>query len=236
MTPLKKPCDIGHCACCLFLRRASSSGLALDRVCAVAAPRRKDARLENADVRCVVVHGEGRAFCAGLDVKSVMSPLDASANTAELLERGDGAVANLAQEVSYLWRTVPCPVIAAVHGVCIGGGFQIALGADVRVAAAETKFSVMEAKWGLVPDMGATAALRELTRRDVALELTTSGRVVGAREAEGPERLREPAERDVLEHHVVGGGEACEDVLDEGSKESPPRAEAIKEAFLRVIR
>ena len=112
-----------------------------------------------------------------------MHPLRAKANCAELLERADGEPANLAQAVSYLWRGVPCPVVAAVHGACFGGGLQIALGADVRVAAEDAKLSVMEAKWGLVPDMGATAALRELTRRDVALELTTSGRVVGAREA-----------------------------------------------------
>ena len=138
---------------------------------------------DDASVRCVVLRGAGRAFCAGLDVKGVMHPLRAKANCAELLERADGEAANLAQAVSYLWRGVPCPVVAAVHGACFGGGLQIALGADVRVAAEDAKLSVMEAKWGLVPDMGATAALRELTRRDVALELTTSGRVVGAREA-----------------------------------------------------
>lgn len=146
----------------------------------------RDAALElrdDASVRCVVLRGAGRAFCAGLDVKNVMHPLRAKANCAELLERADGEAANLAQAVSYLWRGVPCPVVAAVHGACFGGGLQIALGADVRVAAEDAKLSVMEAKWGLVPDMGATAALRELTRRDVALELTTSGRVVGAREA-----------------------------------------------------
>lgn len=170
-----------HVAVVTLARPKKMNALDMDMFRAV-----RDAALalrENADVRCVVVHGEGRAFCAGLDVKSVMSPLDASANTAELLERKDGAVANLAQEVSYLWRTVPCPVVAAVHGVCIGGGFQIALGADVRVAAAETKFSVMEAKWGLIPDMGATLALRELVPRDVAIELTTTGRIFTAEEA-----------------------------------------------------
>merc|ERR1719183_40909 len=110
-----------------------------------------------------------------------MHPLRAKANCAELLERADGEAANLAQAVSYLWRGVPCPVVAAVHGACFGGGLQIALGADVRVAAEDAKLSVMEAKWGLVPDMGATAALRELTRRDVArepLELGLVTRVV----------------------------------------------------------
>ncbi|KAH8066509.1 delta-3,5-delta-2,4-dienoyl-CoA isomerase [Aureococcus anophagefferens] len=143
-----------HVAVVTLARPKKMNALDMDMFRAV-----RDAALalrENADVRCVVVHGEGRAFCAGLDVKS---------------------------EVSYLWRTVPCPVIAAVHGVCIGGGFQIALGADVRVAAAETKFSVMEAKWGLIPDMGATLALRELVPRDVAIELTTTGRIFRAEEA-----------------------------------------------------
>ena len=128
---------------------------------------------DDASVRCVVLRGAGRAFCAGLDVKGVMHPLRAKANCAELLERADGEAANLAQAVSYLWRGVPCPVVAAVHGACFGGGLQIALGADVRVAAEDAKLSVMEAKWGLVPDMGATAALRELTRRDVCLLYTS---------------------------------------------------------------
>ena len=98
----------------------------------------RDAALElraDGDVRCVVLKGEGRGFCAGLDVKSIMSPLRQRANTAELLAKPDGKAACLAQEVSTLWRSVPCPVIAAVHGVCLGGGLQIALGADVRVAA-----------------------------------------------------------------------------------------------------
>jgi len=146
----------------------------------------RDAALELRDdttVRAVVLRGAGRAFCAGLDVKSVMHPLRAKENWAELLGRVENEPANLAQAVSYLWRSVPCPVVCAVHGACFGGGFQIALGADVRIAAEDACLSVMEAKWGLIPDMGATVALRELTRRDVALELTTTGRVVPAREA-----------------------------------------------------
>ena len=146
----------------------------------------RDAALEvraDAGLRAVVVRGAGRGFCAGLDVKSVMAPLDAKRNTEELLARPDGEVANLAQAVSYLWRTVPCPVVAAVHGICIGGGFQIALGADVRYAAPGTTFSVMEAKWGLIPDMGITVAMRELVNRDVAVELTTTGRIFDAEEA-----------------------------------------------------
>ena len=107
---------------------------------------------------------------------------------------GDGP-----QAVSHAWRGVPCPVVAAVHGVCFGGGFQIALGADVRVAAAGTKFSVMEAKWGLIPDMGATAALPELVNRDVAIELTTTGRIFEAAEAKELGLVTKVVEGDAFE-------------------------------------
>lgn len=167
----------------------------------------RDAALElrdDKDVRCVVLHGDGRAFCAGLDVKSVMNPTQALANTRELLRREEGDIACLAQEVSYLWRTVPCPVIAAVHGVCFGGGFQIALGADVRVLDEAATLSVMEAKWGLIPDMGATLALRELVPRDVAIELTATGRHFGAAEAKALG----------LATRVVGEGEHLESAME----------------------
>ena len=98
-------------------------------------------------VKAVVVHGDGRAFCAGLDVRSVMHPLSATSNMEELLRRPEGECGNLAQDVGYLWRRVPAPVIAVTHGVCFGGGLQIALGADMRISSPDCKFSVMEAKW-----------------------------------------------------------------------------------------
>jgi len=138
-----------------------------------------------AGVRAVVLSGEGRAFCAGLDVRSVCHPLSATANMRELLHRPEGELSNLAQDVGYLWRRLPAPVIAAVHGICFGGGLQIALGADIRVVAPTCKLSVMEAKWGLVPDMSATVTLPELVPKDVAMELTMTGRVFDGREALG---------------------------------------------------
>ena len=134
-------------------------------------------------VRAVVVHGEGRAFCAGLDVKSVCAPLSAKSNMAELLHRPEGEASNLAQSVGYLWRRIPAPVIAATHGVCLGGGFQIAMGADMRIASPRCKFSIMEAKWGIIPDMSSTVTLRERIPRDVAMELTTTGRIFESDEA-----------------------------------------------------
>jgi len=142
------------------------------------------ALIPDKSVRAVVMHGEGRAFCAGLDVKSLASdPLAYRRHLRELLDRPDGEESNLVQDVAYLWRRVPAPVIAAVHGVCFGGGFQIALGADIRVAAPASKFSIMEAKWGLIPDMSATVTLRELVPKDVAMELTMTGRVFESKEA-----------------------------------------------------
>lgn len=139
--------------------------------------------IDDKSVRAVVLHGEGKAFCAGLDVRSVMHPLNAKSNIKTLLNRPDGAVSNLAQDVGYLWRRVPAPVIGALHGVCLGGGLQIALGCDMRVATAACKLSVMEAKWGLIPDMSATVTLPELVPKDVAMELTMTGRVFDGQEA-----------------------------------------------------
>lgn len=141
---------------------------------------------DSSNVRAVVISGEGRSFCAGLDVKSVANPLNpvtAKANMEELLHRPDGELSNLAQDVGYLWRRVPAPVIAAVHGICFGGGLQIALGADMRVASPAAKLSVMESKWGLIPDMSATVTLPELVPKDVAMELTLTGRIFDGTEA-----------------------------------------------------
>ena len=134
----------------------------------------------DASVRAVVLHGEGRSFCSGLDVASFMS---GEGGTGVLLARDDGRLANFAQRVTYDWSLVPAPVIAAIHGNCFGGGLQIALGADIRIASPDAKLSIMEIKWGLVPDMGITQTLPRLVPIDVAKELTFSGRIVSGTEA-----------------------------------------------------
>jgi enoyl-CoA hydratase/carnithine racemase len=130
-------------------------------------------------VRAVVLHGEGKSFCSGLDVASF---LDGPMSIDQLMDRGGGR-ANLAQRACTEWIDVPVPVIAAIHGNCFGGGLQIALGADIRFAAPDAKLSVMEVKWGLVPDMGITSTLPRLARADVAKELTYTGRVISGEEA-----------------------------------------------------
>lgn len=134
-------------------------------------------------VRVVVLHGEGRAFCAGLDMGR-MSKIASQAEGGfrDLRPRTHGP-ANSAQYVAQGWRSLPVPVIAAVHGVAFGGGLQVALGADVRLASADLKMSVMEVKWGLVPDMAGMLLMRGLVRDDCARELTFSGRIVEAEEA-----------------------------------------------------
>jgi len=130
-------------------------------------------------VRAVVLSGEGRGFCAGLDFKSFLG-----AGGGTLLERDPDSIANRAQRAAWVWQELHVPVIAAIHGVAFGGGLQIALGADLRYATADAELSVMEIRWGLVPDMSGTQTLRRLVRLDVAKELTFTGRVVSGAEAQ----------------------------------------------------
>jgi enoyl-CoA hydratase/carnithine racemase len=131
-------------------------------------------------VRVVVLHGDGPSFCSGLDVMSVL----ASGNGLEgLTEPLRGEVPNWFQRAAYDWIRVPVPVIAAIHGNCLGGGLQIALAADIRFARPDAELSVMEVKWGLVPDMSITRTLPRLVGIDVAKELTYTGRVIGGAEA-----------------------------------------------------
>lgn len=138
---------------------------------------------DDARVRAVVLHGEGRAFCAGLDKSSLQGIAGGAAGIGDLVPRTHG-LANFWQQVAWGWRELPVPVIAAVQGVAFGGGLQIALGADVRCVHPEAKLSVMEIKWGLVPDMAGCVLLTELTRADVARELTFTGRIVSGTEAQ----------------------------------------------------
>jgi enoyl-CoA hydratase/carnithine racemase len=140
-----------------------------------------------AGVRAVVLSGEGRAFCAGLDMGSFAAMASGERNrdtTAALLtpKRTEGG-ANRAQQACMVWREIPVPVIAAVHGVAFGGGFQLALGADLRFVSADVKLAVLEIKWGLIPDMAGMVLMRGLVRDDVARELTYTGRIFGGEEA-----------------------------------------------------
>jgi enoyl-CoA hydratase/carnithine racemase len=131
-------------------------------------------------VRAVIIHGEGPSFCSGLDVAAVMG---AAGGLQGLTEPLRGEVPNWFQRAAYEWVRVPVPVIAAVHGNCLGGGLQIALAADLRIATPDARLSVMEAKWGLIPDMSITRTLPRLVGIDVAKELTYTGRVLSGTDA-----------------------------------------------------
>jgi enoyl-CoA hydratase/carnithine racemase len=131
-------------------------------------------------IRAVVLHGEGKAFCAGLDFVSFLGSPDLMQ---KLLARGEESPANMAQRAGWIWQEVKVPVIAAVHGVALGGGLQIALGADIRYVTADAQLSVMEIKWGLIPDMSITQTLLRLVPVDVAKELTFTGRIISGTEA-----------------------------------------------------
>src|ERR1700761_128149 len=136
---------------------------------------------DEAGGRAVVLRGEGPRFCYGLDVVSIMSAGD---GVQGLADRVRGEVPNWFQRAAHVWLEVPVPVIAALHGTCFGGGLQIALAADVRIASPYARLSVMEIKWGLIPDMSITRTLPRLVRIDVAKELTFTGRVFDGTEAE----------------------------------------------------
>ena len=135
------------------------------------------------EVRAVVLSGSGRAFCAGIDLAKLGADADGGSGTIGSIEDRTHGIANLFQQAAWGWRELPVPVIAGIHGVAFGGGLQIALGADIRIVAPDARLAVMEARWGLVPDMGGIALLRGLVRDDVARELTYTARQVSGTEA-----------------------------------------------------
>lgn len=141
-----------------------------------------NALAQRKDVRAVVLYGDGPSFCSGLDYPAFMA---AGADVAEKLFGGDDEGANHAQMTSLVWRKVPVPVICALHGNVFGGGMQLACGADIRIAAPDARLSIMEVKWGLVPDMGITVSLAHQVGIDVAKELTFTGRIITGVEADG---------------------------------------------------
>lgn len=136
---------------------------------------------KNSQVRAVILEGTGASFCAGLDFKST------SKNPVGVLQAfvsKPRQLTNRFQQAAWCWRELPVPVIAAIHGHCYGGGLQIALGADFRYATADARLSVMEIKWGLIPDMSGTLMLRELLPIDIAKRLAMTGEVLSGEQAE----------------------------------------------------
>jgi len=136
---------------------------------------------EDKSVRAVVLHGAGENFCAGIDI-SIFQQEDPTL-LADAMVPCDGSPANFFQRAAYIWREIPVPVICAIQGVAYGAGLQIALGADLRFAAPDARLSIMEIKWGLIPDMAISTTLRGLVPIDIAKSLAWSGKVISGDEA-----------------------------------------------------
>jgi enoyl-CoA hydratase/carnithine racemase len=148
-----------------------------------------EALLSDGDTRAVVLSGSGSSFCAGLDASLFSSVLETGSlgslgptGAHPLASRTHGS-SNRAQRAATVWADIPVPVIAAIHGHCFGGGLQVALGADLRFTAPTASLSVMEIRWGLVPDMGLYVLGPRLLRADVLAELIFSGRKLSGPEA-----------------------------------------------------
>ncbi|MCB1368111.1 MAG: crotonase/enoyl-CoA hydratase family protein [Rhodobacteraceae bacterium] len=136
------------------------------------------------DVRAVVLYGQGDSFCAGIDTATfgdMIARIDDIRT--QMLNPGDGEAANMFQKPAFVWQELGVPVVAALQGVVFGGGAQIALGADFRIAGPDLRFSIMESKWGLIPDMGLTQSLPKLVRADQAKDLMMTARILTADEA-----------------------------------------------------
>ncbi len=138
---------------------------------------------DTGEVRAVVLSGEGKGFCAGIDMQVLGDMKDGSiAGTRDLVERTHG-LSNRFQYAAWIWREIPIPVIAAVHGFALGGGLELALGADIRYATSDTRMAIMEVNWGLVPDMGGSVRFYDLMRDDLVRELAFTGRTFDGDEA-----------------------------------------------------
>lgn len=173
-------------------------------------------------LRGVVITGAGASFCAGLDFGTVMKD---PAGVARAFVPRPWRGTNTFQEACWAWRRLPVPVVAAVKGHCYGGGVQIALGADFRMTTADAQWSVLEAKWGLIPDMSGIQSLSQQVGMDVAKRLTMTGEVI-----DGGEAVRIGLATEVAEDPVT----AAEDLIRQIASRSPDSVAATKRVFERT--
>lgn len=171
-----------HVADVRFNRPEKYNALSFDMITAMADAIDRLSK-ENA-VRAVVISGEGKGFCAGLDFENFAAlQSQQGGRLGNLAQRHGNRITNIFQHIAYGWKQLPMPVIAAIHGVALGGGCQIALGADIRYCTPDARLSIMEMKWGLIPDMSATQTIRDLVSIDVAKELIFTGKTIRGEEA-----------------------------------------------------
>ena len=195
----------------------------------------------NPKVRVVILYGEGASFCAGLDFMSMLSLKD---GVDKMLEPSTDSPANFAQRVAWIWNELAVPVIAVLHGAVFGGGLQIALAADIRIADSNSVLSVMEIKWGLCPDMTLSQTLTKLVRLDVAHLLTYTGDKIKAHEAKELGLITQIAEeplavaRELAQKisqkspHAI---QACKRLLNHGPLLEPKEAFQLEEELQRKL-
>jgi len=174
------------------------------------------------DVRAVLLTGAGSSFCAGIDLVDLRNPKNKMTALMALLSPR----ANMFQKVFLCWRDLPFPVIAVLHGHCLGAGMQLALGADFRVATPDCQLSIMEAKWGLLPDMGASVTLRGLVGLDRAKELTMTARILSGSEAH---------QLGLVSHVSEQPYQRAVQLVEEISQRSPDSVAGIKQLFNAMI-
>lgn len=174
---------------------------------------------KNRGIRAVILSGQGEDFCSGLDVKSVMK---SPKNPLKLLFKLNPWRSNLAQRVSTDWQRIGAPVIAVIHGRCWGGGLHIALGADIRIATPDASLSIMEGRWGLIPDMGGLLALRQHCRMDVAKELTMTAQLVDGQAAQQAGLVTHVSEDPMAQ---------AEALVEEILQQSPDSVAAVKKLY-----
>jgi enoyl-CoA hydratase/carnithine racemase len=171
------------------------------------------------NIRVVIVSGEGADFCSGLDVKAVMKSPSAAM---KLLFKWLPGNANLAQKVTARWRKLPVPVIMAIHGRCWGGGMQIALGGDFRIVHPQSSLSIMESRWGLIPDMAGNTALTRLMPIDQAMKLAMTAETFSAQQGQEYNLVTE-----VHEHPIKAAKELANQLI----KRSPDVLAALKKLY-----
>lgn len=186
----------------------------LEELVATARVLRRDRTL-----RAVILSGEGASFCAGLDFGSVLRQ---PAGVVQAFVPRPWRGTNTFQEACWAWRRLPVPVIAAVHGHCYGGGLQIALAADFRVATPDSEWSVLEGRWGIIPDMSGARSLAELVGIDTAKRLTMTARMFSGKEAKDLGLVTELAADPVP---------AAEELARELALRSPDQLAAAKRLF-----
>jgi len=201
---------------------------------------------QDRSLRAVVLSGEGRGFCAGIDTSSFAAAAggDREPSGFDAFARDPDEAANHVQQFAWVWRELPVPVIAAVHGVCFGAGIQLALAADIRFVAPDAKLSIMEMKWGLIPDVTGTQTLRHLLPLDVLKELTFTARTVSGEQAKelGLATHVSDAPRDAayeLAREIASRSpdavRAAKRLLNETSTASPAEGLALEAALQRQL-